>query len=199
MARPSKLSPPQWVEVERRLLAGETARALGREFGISEAAIRKRFGAHQSVSAQSAHVRSVAEKLAVVNAALEGLPVSQRGVAIDLAATLRNITSSLVASAELAAKTSHRLHALANSQIAKVDDAEPFSPESLGALKGVGVLTKLANDSASTPLNLLAANKETVKGMNSSGDEAQSGLPVKSLSTEALAEIMRAKDAAGRV
>ena len=38
MGRPSKLSPKQWAEVERRTAEGEGARALAREFGISEAA-----------------------------------------------------------------------------------------------------------------------------------------------------------------
>lgn len=164
MARPSKLTPAQWVEVERRLLAGETARALGREFGMSEAGIRKRFGANQSVSAQSSQVRTVAEKLADANTALQALPVAQRAVAVDLSEKLRSISVSLSCAAELGAKTAHRLQALANNEVAKVDDAEPL--KSLESLRNVGVLTKLANDSAATGLNLLAANKETVLKIN---------------------------------
>lgn len=45
MARKSPLSPKQWKEIEQRFYAGERASALAREFGITEAAIRKRFGA----------------------------------------------------------------------------------------------------------------------------------------------------------
>lgn len=171
MARPSKLSPAQWAEVERRLLAGETARGLGREFGVSEAAIRKRFGANHSVSAQSAQVRTVAEKLAEANTALEGLPLAQRQVALDLSEKLRSISQSLASAADLGAKTAHRLHALANSEVGKVDDAAPMA--SIENLRNVGVLTKLANDSASIAVNLLAANKDTVKRLNEEGDEAQ--------------------------
>lgn len=162
MGRPSKLTPAQWAEVERRLLAGETARALGAEFGLAESAIRKRFGAHKSVSAQSAQVRTVAEKLAEANTALAALPPAQRPVAMDLAEKLQNISGSLASAAELGAKTAHRLNALANSEVGKVDDASPLSPESIAALKGVGVLTKLANDSAHIAVNLLAANKERI-------------------------------------
>lgn len=40
--RRSKLTDAQWEEIERRLVFYEPCRALGREFGISEAAIRKR-------------------------------------------------------------------------------------------------------------------------------------------------------------
>lgn len=164
MARPSKLSPAQWVEIERRILAGETARALGKEFGISEAGIRKKFGANQTISAQSSQVRAAAEKIADANNALEALPIAQRGVAMGLAEKLRNISSSLASAAELGARTAHRLQALANTEVAKVDDAEPLA--SAASLKGVMVLTKLANDSASIALNLLAANKETVQKLH---------------------------------
>lgn len=45
MARKSPLSAKQWKEIEQRFYAGERASALAREFGITEAAIRKRFGA----------------------------------------------------------------------------------------------------------------------------------------------------------
>jgi len=194
VGRPSKLTPAQWSEVERRLLAGETARALGREFGVSEAAIRKRFGA---VSSQSAQVRIAAEKLADANITLQALPPAQRAVAIDLSEKLRSISQSLAHAADLGAKTAHRLQALANSEVSKVDDAEPM--KSLENLKGVAVLTKLANDSASIALNLLAANKDTVKRLNEEGGDPETpALNAADLSTEALAEIMRARDASLR-
>lgn len=197
MGRPSKLTPAQWAEVEHRLLTGETARSLGREFGVSEAAIRKRFGANQSVSAQSSQVRTAAEKIAEANRALEALPPAQRGVAIDLAEKLRSISESLASAAELGARTAHRLQALANSEVAKVDDAEPMT--SLENLKGVSALTKLANDSASIALNLLAANKDTVKELNLREPEDRGPtIDPTLLSSGALAEIMRARDAALR-
>ena len=42
MARPSKLTPPQWTELERRALKGERACDLSVEFGISETVICRR-------------------------------------------------------------------------------------------------------------------------------------------------------------
>lgn len=157
MGRPSKLTETQWTTLERRLLAGESASALGREFGISEAAIRKRFG---SVKADSSKVRETAEKLAEAHKSLETLSPVQRPVAIDLAEKLRSISNSYASAAELGARTAHRLHALANSEVNKVDDADPLSEESLAAMKGVSLLTKLGNDALVPASNLLAANKE---------------------------------------
>lgn len=168
MARPSKLTPAQWSEIERRFLAGETARSLGREFDISEAAIRKKFGAHQSVSAQGSQVRNVAEKLAEAEIALQALPIAQRPIAMDLAEKLRSISQSVAAAAELGARTGHRLHALANSEVIKVDDANPL--ESIETLRNVGVLTKLGNDSLAPALNLLAANKERLREVEDEPD-----------------------------
>jgi hypothetical protein len=98
---------------------------------------------------------------------------------MDLAEKLRSISTSLASAADLGAKTSHRLQALANSEVGKVDDADPLSVDSLTALKGVGVLTKLANDSASIALNLLAANKETVKQIATPEPEPESLPPLR--------------------
>ena len=151
MARPSKLSPEQWARVEARFLSGEGASALAREFGIDEAAIRRRF------RRETPKVREAAELLAEGQRAVAALPVALRPVAIDLAEKLRNISSSLASAAELGAATAHRLHALANSEVAKVDDAAPM--ESIESLRNVGVLTKLANDSAVISRDLLVANK----------------------------------------
>jgi hypothetical protein len=164
MARPSKLTPAQWSEVERRLLSGEGARALGREFGVSEGAIRQRFGTTTRVSTQSAQVQETAQKIADANLALEALPIAQRPIAMDLAELLRSTSLSLGRAAELGAKNSHRLQHLANTELQKVDDATPLSDEkSMVALKNVAALTKMANDAAATPINLLAANKDRLK------------------------------------
>lgn len=162
MARPSKLSPDQWAQIERRLAGGEKVRDLASEFGVNASAISRRF----PQQAQQ-RVQAVAQQLAVAQSALAELPVGQQAIAVSLADKLRNISASLASAAELGAKTAHRLQSLANTEVAKVDDAEPFA--SIDSLKSVGVLTKLANDSASIALNLLAANKESVKNLNGEG------------------------------
>jgi len=193
MPRPSKLTPEQWGIIERRLIEGETARSLGREFGVSANAIIKRFGKVHSIGSQSSQVQLTAHKLAEANAALEALPPAHRPVAISLAEKLRSISDSLSSAADLGAKTAYRLNALANSEVAKVDDADPL--QSLEALRGVGVLSKLANDSAAIALNLLAANKETVVKVNTEQPKP-AALPAAKLSTETLREIVAARNAA---
>lgn len=191
MARPSKLTPEQWAEVERRLPV-EGASALAREFGISEAGIRKKFGSNQTVSSKSSKVREVAHKLAQAQTALAELPVRQQYVALSLAEKLRNISTSLASAAELGAATAHRLHALANSEVAKVDDAEPLA--SLDKLRNVGVLTELGNKSAHVALNLMAANKEQIQKLNDDPPRRRIIDPSK-LSDQALEELLAARDA----
>lgn len=193
MGRPSKLTDAQWSEIERRLLEGETARSLGREFGVSEGAIRKKFGAHQKVSAQSTQVRTVAEKIAEANTALAALPPSQRPAAVSLAEKLQNISESLASAAALGAATSHRLSALANVEVSKIDDAKVLSAESLDAMRGVAALTKLANESSNIAINLLSANKETVKIINSAPTAPVRTLDTKKLSSAALRELLDAR------
>ena len=82
------------------------------------------------------------------------------------------IRSSCALARKLGSATAHRLHALANSEVAKVDDAEPMA--SLDSLRNVGVLTKLANESSHIALNLLAANKDRIKAMDEPGQQALS-------------------------
>lgn len=163
MGRPSKLTDAQWGEVESRLLSGETARSLGREFGVSEGAIRKKFGAHQKISAQSTQVRTVAEKLAEANIALTALPPSQRAIAVSLSEELRQISTHMAGAARFGAATAHRLSGIAHAKVQEIDDAAPLDDKSRDALKDVAVLTRMANDAATIPTNLLAANKDRIK------------------------------------
>lgn len=162
MARPSKLSQDQWKDIERRVIAGESIRALAKEFGIAESSVRGK------VSAQTAHVRNAAEKLAEAQTAIASLPVHQQYMAVNLAEKLRNISDNLASAAQYGAQTAHRLSALANSEVAKVDDAEPLA--TVESLKGVAALTKLANESATIALNLLSANKDQVRRLNDGTD-----------------------------
>lgn len=89
------------------------------------------------------------------------LPRIQQYRAESLADKLVSMSQSLADAGQLGAKTAHRLQALANNEVNKVDDADPL--ESMEALKGVAALTKLANDSSSIALNLLAANKDAAR------------------------------------
>lgn len=173
MGRPSKLSPEQWAEVDRRRIEGESRRALAREFGISETSMRER----EEKIGQTPTVQKVAHMLVEADAALKSLPISAQVSAQNLAGKLKSISDSLASAADLGAKTAHRLQALANTEVNKVDDADPLAKSSVDALKGVSALTRLANDSASIALNLLAANRDAVKRLNGEAGEGDENKP----------------------
>lgn len=185
MARPSKLSPAQWHEVEKRAAEGESLSALAREFGVGRSTISDR------VSVVSGRVRETAQRLADAQAALAELPARQQHMAVSLAEKMRNISRSLASAAELGADTAHRLHEIANTEIARLDDSDPVA--SIEAIKAVGVMTRVANDSASIALGLLAANKDAARD----DDAAPAGLDVALLSDAALREIAAARDRGG--
>lgn len=157
MGRNSKLTDKQWQEIERRLLDGETARSLGREYGVAESAIRKRF------SAQVGKIKTVANQLVTAETAFKSLPISAQISARTLADELKEISMHLAGAARFGAATAHRLSGIANAQVARIDDADPLRAESMESLKGISALTRLANESSSIALNLLGANKEMVK------------------------------------
>lgn len=157
MGRKSKLSDVQWAELFARKAEGESNRSLAKEYGVSEAAIRER----ESKIGKAVEVQQVARMIVETEGALKSLPIAQQITAQNLAEKLKAISGSIASAAELGAKTAHRLHALANAEVDRVDDTDPLG--SIDALRGVGVLTKLANDSASIALNLLNANKGMVQ------------------------------------
>jgi hypothetical protein len=160
MGRKSKLTDKQWSEIDRRLLNGESARALGREFAVSEAAIRKRLGAQQK------EIKHVANQLVSAETAFSALSISSQIGARTLADRLKSISDHLASGAEIGAARFHRLQAIASSQIDKIDDADPFGAESLAVMKGMAVYNRVANESAEPSFNLLAANKDMINEAN---------------------------------
>jgi hypothetical protein len=188
MARPSKLSPEQWIEVERRYQAGDTASSLAREFRIDEAAIRRKFRRETPI------VRKAAEKLAEAQDTVAALPAYLQPVAIDLASKLRNISASLASAAEHGAATAHRLSAIANAQAQKIDSSDPMNSQE--QLQAISALTKISNDAASMGLGLISSSK--AKGERADAPSATRTIDPSMLSDDALEQIMAAKDAMGR-
>lgn len=161
MGRKSALTDKQWADIEKRMLAGEPARALAREFGISEAAIRKKLGARTKT------VKEVANQLVAAEKAFESLPIGAQISARTLADELKAVSMHLAGAAKFGAATAHRLSGIANAKVAEIDDAMPLDDEaSIKALKGIAALTDLSNRSAEIPLKLLAANKSMIDDLN---------------------------------
>lgn len=167
MGRPSKLTPKQWAEVERRYLAGEKLSDLAREFGVNKSAISRR------VAQPAKETKRVAHQLVSAEQQLRALPVAQQLQALTLADELRAISAHMASAAKYGAATAHRLAGIAHGKVAEIDDAAPLDTGSMETLKGIAVLTRMANDAAVIPSNLLAANKETMRGMQPGEDKEQ--------------------------
>jgi hypothetical protein len=159
MGRKSSLTEKQWAEIGKRLLSGkESARSLAREFGTSEASLRRKF------PAQRKDVKTVANQIVAAEVALRSLPIASQIDALTLADELKAISTHLAGAGKYGAMTAHRLSGIANDQVGKIDDAEP--EKSMEALRRIAALTKIANSSAEIGINLLRANKESIDAMN---------------------------------
>jgi ABC-type transporter Mla subunit MlaD len=161
MGRKSALTEKQWQQIGDRLLKGEAGRVLAREYGVSEATIRKRFGA------QTKQIKTVANQLVAAETAFSALPISAQISARTLADELKEISMHLAGAARYGAATAHRLSGIAHAKVEEIDDAAPLDEKSLTTLKGISVLTQLANNAAEIPIGLLKANKEQIDQMNS--------------------------------
>jgi len=158
MGRKSSLTDKQWSEIGRRLLNGESTSALSREFGVAKSTISGRF------SERTGKVKATASLIVKAETALDLLSISERNSAHDLANQLRSISSHLASAANYGAATAHRLSGIAHGKVAEIDDSAPLDEGSIDALKGIAVLTKMANSSAEIGLNLLRANKDAMTG-----------------------------------
>ena len=157
MGRPSKLTDKQWAEIQQRLLAGEKSRPLGREFGISDVAINKRFGS------QNKQIKTVANQIVTAEQNLKALSVSSQIVAVSLADKLRAASMFLADSAVSGARTGAHLKAVAGFHAEMVTRNNAGDAEGAALQRVIAGLTQVANESEKTALNLIAANKETVR------------------------------------
>ncbi len=180
MARPSKLNEAQWAEIERKhLIEGIPIRTIAKEYNLDPSTLRRRFNPHYARAKPNAERAAIvkpdlkqiaAEKVASdaearrVMDKIATLPYPQQAVVSELAQTLTNISKHLGKAAEYGAATAHRLSAIANAQIEKVDDAEPM--KSHVELANAAALTRMANASAEIGIGLLRANKEAIDALN---------------------------------
>jgi len=165
MGRKSKLTDKQWAEIERRLIDGESRRALAKEFGLTETAIRKRLGS------QVKEIVSVADQLLTADQSLKALPISSQVSAQNLFQRLRSISDHLASAAEYGSMTAHRLSVIAHGQTDLIDESASLDANA-DALKSVMAMTRGANDAATIGLNLLAANKDSTKALNAEAASA---------------------------
>lgn len=162
MARPEALSDKNKDEVSKLLANGQSMRSIAKQFGVSEGVIRK------CVNTQFNPIKEVANQIATAELAYEKFPVKTQVKIRILADDLKDISHHLASAAKFGAITSHRLLAIANSQVDKIDEVDPLLTEDV--MKGVAVLTKIANESSVIGINLINANKEQIKQINAVDD-----------------------------
>jgi len=126
---------------------------LGREFGVSESAIRKKFGSNQTVGAKSAKVREVAQMLADAQTELAKLPVQQRPTAISLADQLRKVAQNFSAMAVNCSETASIVSAGALTVARKVNMEDPMTSQE--DLQNVAALSRVATEAAGPGLQFL--------------------------------------------
>ena len=165
MGRKSSLTDKQWEDIGKRLLAGESTSALAREFKVGKSTISERF------SERTNRVKATAGLLVKADAAMKALSIPEQISAQSLAEELRAISMHLAGAAKFGSATAHRLSGIAHAKVQEIDDAAPLNEDSLSALKGVAVLTRMANDSSQIGLNLLSANKDMIKEAAMGGNQ----------------------------
>ena len=152
MGRPAKLTEKQWDIIRKRVIDGEKAGDLAKEYGVSRALISGRCQKRLETA------KAVANQLVAAETALRAMPVSDQLLTLNLADELRAISMHAAGAAKYGMATAHRLAGIAHGIVQRVDDADPM--ESMEHLKAVAVIGKIANDQAHIGLNLLAANKD---------------------------------------
>lgn len=167
MGRKSSLTDKQWEQIGKRLLSGESTSALAREYGVSKSTISGRF------SERTERVKATAGLLVKAEVAFGSLGISEQISARSLADELKSISGHLASAANYGAATAHRLSGIAHSKVAEIDDAAPLTEDSLESLKGIAVLTRMANASSEIGVNLLRANKEAIDKINNPEETAE--------------------------
>lgn len=155
MGRLSKLSQPQQEEIKGRLARGEGVRALAKEYRVSPATI-------SSFSKRGSEIKAVANQIVTTEENIRSLSVYEQRSAIGLANELMAISINLTKAGAIGAENSKKLQEMAQSEIEKVD-LDGDRETSIEMLKGVNVLTRMANESANIGLGLLNANKDRLK------------------------------------
>ena len=134
MARTSKLSEKQWLEIERRLNDGESVRSLAREFKISPSAISARF------SAQSEQIKKVSNQIVEANQALKALPISAQISVHNRTARLMAIQSATDDAAIAGSITSKRVSEAVQRRVNAQTDEELLDAENMRGVMAAGMV-----------------------------------------------------------
>lgn len=158
MAVKSKLTDHQWVELEERIVNGETYISLAKAYNISRRAIYVR------LSDKIKKAEKVALQMVVAKQSYDSLPMTSKITATTIMERLLAISENLSHAAEFAAKNTYKFSRLANELLATIDEAKIL--ESSDTLRMVNGLTSMANEASKLPLGLIQTNKEQMQRIN---------------------------------
>jgi len=169
MARKSKLTPEQWEEIRKRVIAGEHVRALAKEFSerigeaITEAAIRK---AVKKPSAESKRIPVDAVKAAALQSVrndlddpkirplLDVMGDADRNLFHNHKADLLEITLQLNMASKYSAQNAHKLSRMAQTELGKMDEDKPPDEETEKLLRNAMAFQVASNEAAKQPMKL---------------------------------------------
>lgn len=154
MGRPSKLSDKQKDEIRKRLLAGEKAIDLAKEYKIDRAAITRTF------SQQIATIKNVANQIVAVDEAFSKMPVAQQIATIQEADHMKAMSNHLLQGGSKAASLFHRFSNLAAIHSDKLDESDLDSEESNTIRKTIAQCLSIANNAALIPMDIMKVSKD---------------------------------------
>ena len=157
--RKSKLTDEQWIEVLKRLLAGESMGELAKVYGITKSTISQRMGDRKI------KIETVANQMVRTDAAFNSLHMVDRLITNGLVEELKSISLNLASAAKYGAITANKTAKLANFS-AEMLSTTAADEENMKYLRTAAAYTAVSNEAAKTPLALLAANKESVSKIN---------------------------------
>jgi transposase-like protein len=143
MAAKKKLSEDDWARMIERVIAGDAVRAVARDFGVSDTAIRKRVGL------QSNLIKDVAKQIVDTKAALEGLQPSLQLVALSFADKMISIQNDLSDVAVAGARSAKILTEAAHNNLIMAKDIGE------GEVKAVMIAANIANAAGKMGMDLM--------------------------------------------
>lgn len=159
MGRPSALTEAKWEIIGKRLLSGESAASLAREFKVSKATISTRF------SKRVQNVKEVAHQIVETERALSLLNIPEQMAARSLADDLKSISEHLAGAARYGAMTAHHLSGAAHRHNVSIRHDRPLNKDETEKLRSAAILTAMANEASKVGLSLLSANKDSMEEM----------------------------------
>ena len=154
MGRPSKLTETQWKELGSRLLGGEKAASLAREYGVPRSAISERF------SERNRTVRELATQVVEVNRAITARPVEEQKAIHQLVEDMETISRNYTSQAVAQSEAGRLLSTGALAQLKGIILTRPLTDEDRDGIKDAVGMIRAANEAAVPTRDMLTMNKD---------------------------------------